>query len=422
MTEIKSLVEDKEGLAGEAGPIKALFLTHSFPRWEGDAAGSFLLRLAVALRSENVRVRVVAPTGPGLRAKATIEGIEVERFRYAPRRFETLAYTGNMASDVANSWRARAAMVGFLAANFMKAGRAKKAFAPDIVHAHWWFPGGVVSTLLGGRTPKVITLHGTDVRLAKKIELARPILRQVLGRAGATMAVSSWLVDEVEKLEPGTRAIVAPMPADTRLFKPGRTRGGRILFVGRLTAQKGVNYLLEALALMEERVSLDIVGKGPERAALENLAGQLGINDRVTWMGQVTRELLPSLYQRALALVVPSTEEGLGLVAVEALLCEAPVIAFDSSGLVDVIKHGKTGILVPAGDAKALARAMDEMVRDSEAGRGLGRAGRAQALEQFGPEVVARRYADIYRQVIEDKRIGRAKKRATKKWAGEEDA
>src|SRR6267378_2921576 len=104
--------------------MNVLFLTHSFPRSEGDAAGSFILRLAVALRAENVNVRVVAPAGPGLPASAEIEGVSVERFRYAPRRYEKLAYTGNMAGDVASSWSARLALVGFLGSDFVHAVRA----------------------------------------------------------------------------------------------------------------------------------------------------------------------------------------------------------------------------------------------------------------------------------------------------------
>src|SRR3989337_540532 len=107
--------------------MKVLFLTHSFPRREGDAAGSFLLRLAVALRAEDIEVHVVAPAAPGIPASEEIEGIHVDRFRYAPRRFEQLAYTGNMARDVASSWTARLALVGFLGSDFVHAVRAPRS-------------------------------------------------------------------------------------------------------------------------------------------------------------------------------------------------------------------------------------------------------------------------------------------------------
>jgi glycosyltransferase involved in cell wall biosynthesis len=94
-------------------------------------------------------------------------------------------------------------------------------------------------------------------------------------------------------------------------------------------------------------------------------------------------------------------EEGLGLVAVEALLCETPVVAFDSGGLRDVVQHEKTGLLVKPNDPAELARTLDELLARDGSGKDLGRAGRLYALSAFAPESAARRYADIYRQVVE---------------------
>ncbi|MEO8580325.1 MAG: glycosyltransferase [Gemmatimonadales bacterium] len=383
--------------------MNVLFLTHSFPRTEGDAAGSFILRLAVALRAENVSVRVVAPAAPGLPAEETMDGIEVERFRYAPRRYERLAYTGNMAGDVASSWTAKLALVGFLGSDFVHAVRARRSFEPQLVHAHWWFPSGVVGTWLGGlaHVPLVTTLHGTDVRLAKTVGVAKPLFAHVLKHSAAVTTVSRWLKDETEALVPGVHPTVAPMPVATDLFSPGNSRNGKhLLFVGRLNDQKGVEHLLHTMSSMKTPVSLDIVGDGPNREALKQLAQQLGINSRIEWHGALPQSALPALYQRASALVVPSVDEGLGLVAVEALLCETPVVAFDSGGLRELIQHEKTGLLVKSGDRAALAAALDDLLSRDGRGSQLGRAGRIYALSAFAPESAARRYAEIYRQVL----------------------
>jgi glycosyltransferase involved in cell wall biosynthesis len=97
---------------------------------------------------------------------------------------------------------------------------------------------------------------------------------------------------------------------------------------------------------------------------------------------------------------VPSVDEGLGLTAVEALLCETPVVAFDSGGLRDVIQHEKTGLLVRPGDRAALAKTLDDLLARDGYGAQLGKAGRLYALSAFAPESAARRYAEIYRQVI----------------------
>jgi len=384
--------------------MNVLFLTHSFPRSEGDAAGSFILRLAVALRAEDITVRVVAPAADGVPATAEIEGVSVERFRYAPRRYEKLAYTGNMASDVASSWSAKLALVGFLGSDFVHAVRARRSFEPELVHAHWWFPNGVVGTWVGGlaHIPLVTTLHGTDVRLARAIAVAKPMFAHVLKHSAAVTTVSNWLKDETESLVSGVHPIVAPMPVATDLFAPGTSRDGqRLLFVGRLMPQKGLEHLLHAIAAMTSQASLDIVGDGPSRVALGQLVQQLGLKTRIRWHGHLSQSDLPSLYQRATAVVVPSIDEGLGLVAVEALLCETPVVGFDSGGLRDVIQHEKTGILVKPGDRAALARALDDLLSRDGRGSDLGRAGRLYALSAFAPESVARRYAGIYRQALD---------------------
>jgi len=383
--------------------MNVLFLTHSFPRTEGDAAGSFILRLAVALREEGVKVHVVAPAAAGLPAAEELEGVSVARFRYAPRRYEKLAYTGNMARDVATSWSARFALVSFLGADFVHAVRARRSFEPQVVHAHWWFPSGVVGTWVGGlsHVPLVTTLHGTDVRLARTVGVAKPLFGHVLKHSAAVATVSHWLKAETESLVPGVHPTVAPMPVATDLFAPGNSRDGqRLLFVGRLTTQKGVAHLLHAMSEMKTTASLDIVGDGPDRSSLEQLAQQLGVASRIRWHGQLAQSDLPPLYQRAAAIVVPSVDEGLGLVAVEALLCETPVVAFDSGGLRDVIQHDRTGLLVQPGNRAALANALDGLLARDGKGRDLGRAGRLYALSAFAPESTARRYAEIYRHVL----------------------
>jgi glycosyltransferase involved in cell wall biosynthesis len=383
--------------------MRALFLTHSFPRAPGDAAGSFVLRLAVALRDQGVDVHVVAPSGDHLPASDRFDGIPVERFRYAPRRYENLAYAGNMHTQVRDSWGAKLALLGFLGSEFGSAVRARRSFEPDVVHAHWWFPGGLVGTWVSGLSgvPLVTTMHGTDVRLARGTAMARPLFRHVLQQSRAVTTVSRWLAREVAGLVSGVTATVAPMPVATDLFSPGGSReADQFLFVGRLTAQKGISTLIEALAKMRNAARLDVVGDGPLADELKARVNSFGIADRVRWLGQLPQPSLTELSRRATALVVPSTDEGLGLVAVEAQLCETPVIAFDSGGLTDTVQHDRTGLLVPPGNVDALAASLDALLDRSDRGADLGRAGRIVALAGFAPESAARRYAGIYRSVI----------------------
>jgi glycosyltransferase involved in cell wall biosynthesis len=384
--------------------MKVLFLTHSFPRQLGDTPGSFVLRLATALKREGFDTRVVAPAAAGFPEHATLDEVTVDRFHYAPRRFETLAYTGTMASQVQASWSARFTLLGFLGAEFRSAVRARREFKPDIVHAHWWFPNGLVGTWLGrmSNKPLVTTLHGSDVRLARTVALSRPAFRHVLHRSAVVTAVSRWLASEAQQVVSAPAPVVAPMPVATDLFSPnGDLRVNRLLFVGRLNRQKGVEILLHALSRMTgDAPGLDVVGDGEDREQLESLAGSLGLSARVTWHGALPQDQLPAFYRRATALVVPSVDEGLGLVAVEAQLCGTPVVAFASGGLTDVVQHDKTGILVTDIDAGALAAALSSVLSRYDRGASLGAAGRLHALATFAPESVARRYADIYRSAI----------------------
>jgi len=389
--------------------VRILFVTHSFPRFRGDVAGAFILRLARALADGGTEVRVLAPSAPRLTNVETIDGIAVRRFRYAPKKWETLAYTGTMAEQVGDSFRGKAALAGMLSRGALAVRTAAAEFAPDVIHAHWWFPAGLLAFGSLSSKPLVTTMHGSDVRLARRSAWAPVLFRRVMARSSAVTAVSSYLASEAKSMAAGLNVAVEPMPVNVELFSPlaGATAGSRspdrFLFVGRLNEQKGIALLLQALAASGSGASLDVVGDGDGRAALESIARTLGVAARVRWLGAQSQEQLVPLYRAATAVVIPSEDEGLGLVAVEAQLCETPVIAFRSGGLPDVVSDGVTGLLTPPGDVGALAAAMDAVLARDDRGASLGRAGRDAALARFSPNVVASHYASIYESVTHDR-------------------
>ncbi len=384
--------------------MRVLFLAHSYPRFATDPVGSFVLRLAVALRDTGVEVRVLAPSAEGLAGRDEYEGIVVDRFRYAPRSLETLAYSGTMRDQVKASWLSRATLGSFVGADLWKAFRSRRDFRANLVHAHWYFPSGLVGTWIAGwwRVPLVTTLHGSDIAAARSSGLATRLFRRVITRSRAVTTVSSWLASETRALVPGARPLVAPMPIKPDLFYPGGSREpARLLFVGKLNRQKGIEHLLHALAVMRTRPLVDvIVGVGSAPEDIGGLARSLGVADQLRWLPLLPQAKLAEYYRSCTALVMPAVGEGLGLVAAEALLCETPVIAFASGGLTDLIRDGETGVLVPPGDISALARAMDDLLGRSDRGAALGVAGRRATLATLGPEPVAARYAAIYREVL----------------------
>ncbi|MFA6167050.1 MAG: glycosyltransferase family 4 protein [Gemmatimonadaceae bacterium] len=377
-------------------PLRVLFVTHAFPRHAGDAAGAFVLALARAVQTEGVEVRVLAPSAPGLAATDTIDGVRVLRYRYAPRGWETLAYAGTMAEQVGGSLRGKIAL-GLMLWRGRRAVRAAvRAWRPQLVHAHWWFPSGM---MCGGHgVPMIVTSHGSDVRLARGAR-ARALFRRVAEQSSAMYAVSGWLARLAREALGGRAVETAPMPAATALFAPTEHdahQKDRMLFVGRLNAQKGLDDLLQAMARARRSWTLDVVGDGPDGDALRQRAESLGVAGRVSWLGHLPQSELPALYARSAALIIPSTEEGLGLVGVEAALCETPAIAYASGGLTDVVHDGSTGWLVPTGDVAALAHAIDGVVERPTKARAYGAAARVRALATFSPEAVGARYRAAY--------------------------
>ncbi len=393
---------------------RVLFVTHNVPRYEGDAAGSFVLRLAVALHEQGARVHIVAPGAAGLAASGSIEGVRIDRVRYASDARMTLAYTGTMAETVAGSWSGRLALLQLLAATRRHVRRclddARRSGDPfDVVHLHWWFPSGLalLKASRAGDPPRVLTMHGSDVRLAEKKTVVHPVMRAVLGEAAVRTAVSSWLADMAHQLAPAGDVQVAPMPVDVRHFDaPAATPevGGHregLLFVGRLNAQKGLADLLHALAsptLADQ--SLVVVGDGPDRASLHALADELRLTPRIRWRGALPQGALVPLYRGARAVVMPSRGEGLGLVAVEAQLCATPVVAYADGGLLDVVRPEHGGTLVRSGDIGALTEAIARVTADGATIERLGSSARADMQARFTPAAVAQRYLALYADAV----------------------
>jgi glycosyltransferase involved in cell wall biosynthesis len=385
-----------------------LFVAHAFPRHAGDVTGGFLLRLAVALAEQGVTVAAVAPAGEGLAAAERLEGIAVRRYRYAPARAQRLAYAGEMHRRAASAGGALA-LAGLLAAGALAARRAGRG--ADLVHAHWWFPGGAQALAARTGLPLVTTLHGTDVRLALDRPAARAACARVLRASARVTAVSGWLAGQAATFAPGLASpvTVAPMPVDDRAFSPGPGGGPRdeLLFVGRLDRQKGAEVALRALALLDGPAAglpLRVVGDGPEAAALRRLATELGVAGRVRWDGPLSQADLAGRYRRAAALLVPGRDEGLGLVAVEGQLSGAPVVAAASGGLLDVVADGRTGRTFPPGEPAALAGAVESVLADHDATARMTAAARERASARFGPAGAARAYAAVYAEALAGRR------------------
>jgi glycosyltransferase involved in cell wall biosynthesis len=338
--------------------VKVVVLTTSYPRWPGDAAGRFVSDAVEHVRARGVEVEVVSP---------------------ATFRHFGIAYGGGVASNLRRPWRIPL-LPAFLA-SFVRAAR-RRARDADLVHAHWW-PAGAVARLTG--RPYVVQLWGTDVELARRVAPLRPIARRVLASARLVICASRALASEARLL--GARDVrVIPVGVDVPTEVGPEDEPPHVLFAGRLSPEKGVLDLVAAA----NGLPLVVVGDGPLR---RHVPGALGF---------LPHDELERRYDRAAVVACPSHREGFGVVAAEAMAHGRPVVAAEVGGLLDLVLHEETGLLVPPGDVKALRLALLVLLGNDGVRKRMGEAARERARAELSWDVVVDRTLEAY----EDARLG----------------
>jgi glycosyltransferase involved in cell wall biosynthesis len=321
--------------------MKVVVLTTSYPRSPEDIAGRFVADAVDRVQAAGVEVEVVSPA----------------RFRHFG-----IAYGGGIVNNLRSEpWRA-ALLPVFLAA-YGRAARSASREA-DLVHAHW-LPSGVAALAAG--KPYVLQLWGTDVELARRMPtLARPVVE----RAQLVICASSALAGSAREL--GARDVrVIPSGVDVPADEgEEEAQPPHVLFVGRLSPEKGILDLLAAA----DGIPLVVVGDGPLRDKVPQA------------VGFVPNAELGPYYRRAAVVAVPSRREGYGVVCAEAMAHGKPVVASAVGGLLDLVRHNETGLLVPPGDEAALREALRWLLGDADLRRRLGEAARERAREQLSWE------------------------------------
>lgn len=384
--------------------VRLLFVSHNLPRWPGDRAGTFVSRIARLAAGRGHEVHLVAPHAPGAADAETVDGMRVDRFRYAPERLERVGYQGDVRRTLAAPL-ALLALPGYLVGFRAAVRRAVREFAPDLIHAHWWVPGGWAAT--GHGVPVVITCHGSDVRLLWRSAALRLLARRTLSRAAQVSAVSEVMKGDLAELAPriAGRLVTTYLPVDADRFDRSRRAPvdvPRILYAGNLIPAKGVDLILQAYArLLASGLSctLRIVGDGADRPRLERLATDLGLAAMVEWGGTRTPEEMPAEFAASAVTVMASLGprgEGLPMTLVEALLAGSAVVATPAGGTVELIREGETGLLARDGDPADLARQLGRMVADPNLRMTTAAAGRAECRQRFAPDAAMDRFEALY--------------------------
>ncbi|OLE61580.1 MAG: hypothetical protein AUG10_00125 [Gemmatimonadetes bacterium 13_1_20CM_2_70_10] len=384
--------------------MRLLVVTHNYPRFPGDPAGSYVRRLAEAARDIGHEVLVLAPHVAGATETEKAGQLAVRRFRYGPAWLERIGYRGERPRRLLLDPLAVLALPAYFLKFRSELRRTAERFRPDVIHAHWWFPAGWLVSRL--EIPFVVTCHGTDVRLLEVAPFRR-MARRVLAAAGAVTTVSRFLADDLARhAGPLPRPIVvAPMPVDVDAFAAGeetpKAEPPRILYAGNLVAAKGVDVLIRALALLVSRgvtCRLRILGEGPAQPRLQALARSLGVADRIDWSAFLPQDRMPAEYGAATVTVLPSRgkAEGLGLTLVEALCAGSAVVGTPVGGIPEVILDGRTGLLARDGDADHLAEQMERLLTDDALRARLTAAGQEHVRQRFAPTAAARTFLDLY--------------------------
>lgn len=379
--------------------MRAVFLTHNYPRYAGDVAGGFLHTLAVALKRRGVDVRVVAPSDEGQGGCDELDGIPVRRVRYGDASSETLAYRGTFASAIGSPQGLRS--LARLNRAFRAGALAELVGANQaVVHAHWWFPAGVAAP---ASVPLVITCHGTDVRLLQRNPFIRWLGRRTLRRADVVTTVSKPSAALLEQFGGVSVPLdhVQPMPV-TDVARSWSTGGGGVVVIGRLSEQKRVDLAIRAYADARSRgltMPLTIVGDGPARAALLTMVGGMGLTESVHFAGEVPPLRVPDFLATADCCLMTAEAEGLGLTAAEALMQGVPVVACrDGGGVLDVVLATGAGRVV-APSAEAISCGLRELLADAGA-RAAAKAAGEQWRRRLSPDFVAERCLGWYRQAL----------------------
>ena len=291
----------------------------------------------------------------------------------------------------------------------------------DIAHAHTWYAdmaGLWIRTLY--RIPLVVTLHSMEPlrpwkadQLSTGYLLSTWIEKTAVAAADRVIAVSATMREDILahfRVDP-SKVIVIHNGIDPERFRPTDKRdaldgfGVRtpyVLFVGRITDQKGIFHLLEAATRLPPGVQVVLCASAPDTPEIEaRLRRAVSAHPNVVWINEmVPHDVVTQLYSHAAVFACPSVYEPFGLINLEAMACETPVVASAVGGILEVVVDGETGLLVEPARPDVLAEALTRVLANPALGRSMGRAGRRRVETRFSWSSVAERTEQVYSDAI----------------------
>lgn len=369
--------------------MRILLINYEYPPL-GGGAGNATAHLAKEMAQLGHMVFVLTSRFKGLPHQETIAGYTVIR---VPAR-RAAAHQSNPLE-----------MLSFMLSAMTYALTTLRQQKFDYSIAFFGIPSGPVAFLLKltQKTPYIISLRGGDVPGFQPYDLktfhalTRPIIKLLWHHATHVVANSQGLAALARQSAEQKPIPIIPNGVDTTLYQPAADLPhGKYLFAGRITQQKGLHFLVEAVAQIppEQRANLHItlVGDGPQQARLQDDIAQKGVTEYFSFSGWLDRSQLMQCYQAHGGFILPSLDEGMPNVLLEAMACGLPIIATRIAGNEELVQGN--GWLVPPRDAAALAAALQEALRQPDLLRQMGQKSRALA-EQYSWEQAAKSYLKL---------------------------
>ncbi|MGG1876971.1 MULTISPECIES: N-acetyl-alpha-D-glucosaminyl L-malate synthase BshA [Paenibacillus] len=285
----------------------------------------------------------------------------------------------------------------------------------DVLHVHYAVPHAVCAFLakkmVGDQLKVVTTLHGTDITVLAQDESLKDLIRLAINESDAVTAVSQDLISETRELLDITRDIdltynfVDPRvyyPRDVDALRLDYAQPGEkiLMHISNFRPVKRVGDVLEIFARVNEEVpsKLLLVGEGPDLPKIQCRIQELGLNDRVFFLGK--KDEIAHVISMADVLLLPSEKESFGLVALEAMGCGVPTVGSEAGGIPELVAHGETGFLAPIGDTDAMAEYAIRILKDDGLRDNLRKACLERATTMFSNDRIRKEYEQIYYRVL----------------------
>ena len=400
--------------------MNILIMATTFPRWKNDTEPNFVFVLSKLLAGYGNKVVALVPHFHKAKKYEIIDDIKIYRFPYfLPYKFQRLCYEGGIFGNLKRYKIAFLQLPFLFLFEFFNTVKLIKREKINVIHAHWTVPQGFIAFLckkLYG-TPYIVTAHAGDI-FPLKSKFFRFLSYLAIKNSYFCTANSTFTKKELQKISGKKDIKIMPMGVDLAIFNKNNKDGDLrkklgikkefILSVGRLAEKKGIAYLIMAMKEVAKKfpeAKLIIVGDGPERKNLEELAKKLNLNENITFTGRIENKHLPGFYATADLFVGPSIvtksgdTEGLGVVFLEALASGTCIVGGDVGGIPDIIEHNRTGLLVRQKDPNQLADAITKLLLNKKLRKRLALNGQRKARKIYSWDLIGKNFNELIEQI-----------------------